>query len=109
MKTNHIESVKHIPRRPKSLPIIQPENLCKGQYRDGEKLCYTGWLLELFLQDDDPYVEAYKEFRCATMDVLYLEFDKDRAETAEQRSRVFNRVANMLGYVQLPYKEWKMQ
>lgn len=100
MLTNHVDEVTSVPRRPDALPKMTPDKLCKAKYREGDRLCYTGWLLELFLQDDNPYVEAYKEFRLKTMDLLYSKYSEDHASSAEQRAAVFNEVAESLGYTQ---------
>ena len=106
MLTNHVDSAPTPTRRPENLPRITPEDLCKAKYRDGDQLCYTGWLLHIFLQDDDPFPQAYKQFRLKTMDVLYARHSDDHASDAVQRAGVFNEVAESLGYNQIPTEEW---
>jgi len=101
MLTNHVDSVGEVKHRPKTLPVMTPDMLCKAKYRDGEQLCYTGWLLELFLKEGKEYPAAYKQFRLKTMDVLYGRHSEDHANTAEERSAVFNEVAQALGYRQV--------
>ena len=61
METTHAEEVptkKHF-ARPK-LPIMDPSMLVKGKFRDGDKRCMTGWMLDIFLDSDHPFVDAYK-------------------------------------------------
>lgn len=103
MKTEHVKDSRlpEIFERPETLPFITPNHLCKGKYGDGEgRHCYTGWLLELFL-GDTPYVEAYKEFRLKTMDLMYEVYSEDHAQTPQQRADLFNRCAKELGYKQV--------
>lgn len=100
MKTNHIDYTRTT--KPEERPILQEltaDDFCKAKYSHLDKRCYTARLLDLFLQEDKPYVAAYKEFRLATMDYLYEHYNKDHATTAEQRAAVFNAVARKLGYV----------
>lgn len=99
MNTNHVDFVEKTSNseRPQ-LFEMKPEFLVKGKYQEGEQLCMTGWMLELFLNDEKPYVQAYKEFRTKMMDVMYRDFSEDHASTAEDRSKVWNTTARELGY-----------
>jgi|GEM_PF-4948369 len=84
--------------RPSELPKMQPEKLVKGKFREGERRCMTGWMLDIFLDSETPYVDAYKEFRCEMMDQMYNHFSEDHANTPEQRSKLWNMTADSLGY-----------
>lgn len=103
MKTDHV-SEANLPDtfpRPASVPFMRPGNLVKGKFQEGERKCMTGWMLDTFLPvDGTPYVCAYREFRCKMMDVMYLNYSEDHASTPEQRSELWNTVAEELGYQQ---------
>lgn len=103
MKTNHIDYTRTTD--PEERPVLQEltaDDFCKARYSHKDKRCYTARLLDIFLQEDKPYVAAYKEFRLATMDYLYEHYNEDHATTAEQRAGVFNAVARKLGYDLIP-------
>ena len=73
-------------------------DFCKARYSHKDRRCFTARLLDLFLQEDEPYVAAYKEFRLAVMDYLYEHHSDDHASTGKQRAKCFNEVALKLGY-----------
>lgn len=78
---------------------LTPDDFVKKKYSHKNKLCYTARMLETFLPVNGPhYVLAYREFRLATMDYLYLHHKDDHASTAEQRCACWNSVADCLGY-----------
>lgn len=107
METNHIEFTKRDGiDRPSILPELTADDFCKAKYSHNDKRCYTARLLDIFLDDEDPYVGAYKEFRLATMDYLYKYHSDDHANNAEQRAKCFNEVAKSLGYKTVPSKEY---
>lgn len=110
MKTHHKKHSGKVKSRPESLPYITPDNLVKGEYcnREGDRFCYTGWLLHIFIPSDGrrQHVEAYKEFRLATMDKMYATVDKDNMDTPQDRADSFNDCAVELGYPQIPTSEW---
>lgn len=87
-----------------TLPRLTADDFCKAKYSHGDKRCYTARMLDLFLNEEQPYVAAYKEFRLATMDYLYEHHKDDHASTAEERAACWNAVAESLGYelVELP-------
>lgn len=95
--------------RPKYLPRLSADDFCKARYSHQDKRCYTARLLDVFLEPECPYVEAYREFRLASMDYLYENHKDDHAGNGEQRSAGWNSVAERLGYelVDMPtYKAW---
>ena len=98
--TNHLKSTRRTSKgeRPEFLPHLTADDFCKAKYSQKDKRCYTARLLDIFLDEEHPYVAAYKEFRLATMDYLYEFYKDDHAQTGEQRAEVFNAVAERLGY-----------
>ena len=103
MKTSHLAYTRttSLDERP-VIRELTAGDFCKARYSHNDKRCYTARLLDIFLQEDKPYVAAYKEFRLATMDYLYQHHKDDHASTAEERAKVFNSVARELGYDLLP-------
>lgn len=109
MKTNHEKYSGDVKAKPAELPYLEPSDLVKGEYTDGNgKFCYTGWLLHIFIPSDDreQYVEAYKQFRLKTMDLMYAVVDKDNMDSAQARADAFNNIAVELGYHQIPCDRW---
>lgn len=100
MKTQHGIDVptKQNFEKPKNLPLMKPEKLVKGKFQEDDKMCMTGWMLNEFLDSEEPFVDAYKEFRCTMMDFMYSHFSEDHANNAEQRSKLWNMTAEKLGY-----------
>lgn len=85
--------------RPQMLPRLTEDDFCKGKYSHQDQRCYTGRILDVFLNDKIFYfVGAYKEFRLATMDYLYEHHRDDHAVTGAQRAACWNAVALKLGY-----------
>ena len=78
--------------------------LVKGKYREGDKMCMTGWMLETFLGDVH-YVKAYKEFRTKMMDILYETYSEDHASNPHDRANVWNDTALALGYIMTEYPD----
>ena len=95
----YTQSTIRTTNRPDFLPLLTEHDFVKAKYSHKDKRCYTARLLDIFLQDDEPYVQAYKEFRLMTMDVLYEWHSEDHATTGAERAAVFNEVARRLGYV----------
>lgn len=84
--------------RPKTLPFLTEDDFCKGRYSHGDKRCFTARMLDIFLQDEKPYVAAYREFRLATMDYMYEHHKDDHASSGKERAEGWNAVARSLGY-----------
>ena len=109
MITEHEKYSGQVNSRPEELPLITKDDLVKGEYTDGNgKFCYTGWLLHIFIPSDGrtQYVEAYKQFRLKTMDLMYAVADKDNMDSPEARANAFNSIAKDLSYKQIPCNEW---
>jgi hypothetical protein len=99
METTHLSYTRPTAfhERPK-LTRLTSADFCKAKYSHKDQRCYTARLLDLFLNEEKPYVAAYKEFRLATMDYLYANHNDDHASTGEERALCFNTVAETLGY-----------
>lgn len=98
--------------RPKFLPRLTADDFCKARYSHQDKRCYTARMLDVFLDPRRAYVEAYREFRLASMDYLYEVHKDDHAGNGEQRSAGWNAVAERLGYELVDmktYREWWAQ
>lgn len=109
MKTLHETYAGEVTLRPEHLPLITPDDLVKGEYSDDKgRFCYTGWLLHIFIPSSGErcFVQAYRQFRLATMDRMYAVKDKDNLDTPQARADCFNSVAQELGYEQIPTSKW---
>ena len=107
MITNHLShaNTTKFTIRPPFLPRLTEDDFCKGKYSQNSKWCYTARLLDIFL-GDTYYVEAYKEFRLASMDYLYKHHKDDHASTGRERAKAFNAIAESLGYELIPSSEF---
>ncbi len=99
MKTNHIAYTRTTTdeERPE-ISRLSEDDFCKAKYSHGDQRCYTARMLDVFLNEEKPYVAAYKEFRLATMDYMYQHHKDDHAGNAKDRSECWNTVAESLGY-----------
>jgi hypothetical protein len=100
MITDHLSHTRPTTpfERPANLPRLTSNDFCKAKYSHNDQRCYTARMLDIFLNEEKPYVAAYKEFRLATMDCLYEKHKDDHANGAESRANVWNSVAEKLGY-----------
>ena len=100
MKTNHLSHTRPTSpeERPQFLPRLSEEDFCKAQYSHKDKRCYTARMMDVFLNEENPYVAAYKEFRLASMDYMYENHCEDHASSGAQRAAGWNSVAESLGY-----------
>lgn len=99
MKTDHKAHTRPTTscERPK-IPRLTADDFVKAKYSQGDKRCFTARMLDVFLEEGNEYVPAYKEFRLAVMDYLYEHHRDDHAKTAEQRAACWNIVGESLGY-----------